>query len=102
MLGRIVLSKAARKYKRALAAALPSGPVRPLTGRLVVWQILHAPESIGPCWDICNREKLAMDVLTEQRIWLDDSQIDCMMIVRGKPSGKGRMELAIREVDVAA
>lgn len=98
VLGRILLSKPARQYKRRLAAALPSGRVAPLTGRLIVWKVLHAPESIGPVWDLCNREKLLFDTLTEQRIWLDDSQIDCLMIVRGAPSGKGRVELAIREI----
>lgn len=98
VLGRILLSKAARQYKKRLAAALPNGPVHTLTGRLVVWKVLHAPESIGPVWDICNREKVMFDTLTEQRIWADDSQIDCLMIVRGAPCGEGRVELAIREV----
>lgn len=99
MAGRIILATRARQYKVALAAALPSGPVRPLTGRLVVWMTLHAPATIGPLFDIANREKLAFDTLTEQRVWGDDSQIDCLMIVRGPPDpGNGFVELAIREV----
>jgi crossover junction endodeoxyribonuclease RusA len=98
--GRILLAKLARVYKRRLACALPAGPVRPLMGRLVVWMTLHAPTDINPVWDIANREKLLFDTLTKQRVWGDDSQIDCLMIVRGRPdAGPGRVELAIREVE---
>jgi crossover junction endodeoxyribonuclease RusA len=97
--GRIILAKLARTYKARLAAALPSGPVQPLLGRLVVWMTLHAPAKIGPVWDCANREKLLFDTLTQQRVWDDDSQIDCLMIVRGAPDpGRGYVELAIREV----
>lgn len=97
--GRILLAKLARVYKARLKHALPVGAVRPLTGRLVVWMTLHAPSDINPVWDIANREKLLFDTLTQQRVWGDDSQIDCLMIVRGAPdTGKGRVELAIREV----
>jgi crossover junction endodeoxyribonuclease RusA len=97
--GRIILAKLARVYKARLAAALPSGPVQPLMGRLVVWMTLHAPAKIGPVWDIANREKLLFDTLTQQRVWGDDAQVDCLMIVRGAPApGRGFVELAIREV----
>jgi crossover junction endodeoxyribonuclease RusA len=97
----IVLSEAARSYKRAAAAALPVGRVPPpLSGRLLVWMTLHPPLKLaGARWDIANREKLMIDTLTEQRVWLDDSQIDAMVILRGEPSGAGRVELTIHTLE---
>lgn len=96
--GRILLAKLARVYKAKVKHALPSGPVQPLKGRLVVWMTLHAPTDINPVWDIANREKLLFDTLTQQRVWGDDSQIDCLIITRGSPDpGRGRAELAIWE-----
>ena len=102
--GKILLSVIARKYKRAAAAALPVGRVPPpLTGRLLVWMTLHPPLKLaGARWDIANREKLMIDTLTEQRVWLDDSQIDAMVILRGEPSGAGRVELTIHTLEPGA
>lgn len=99
--GKILLSMIARKYKKAAAAALPVGRVPPpLTGRLLVWMTLHPPLKLAEArWDIANREKLMIDCLTEQRVWLDDSQIDAMVILRGTPSGAGRVELTIHALE---
>lgn len=102
--GKILLSLVARKYKKAAAGALPVGRVPPpLTGRLLVWMTLHPPLKLaGSRWDIANREKLMIDCLTEQRVWLDDSQIDAMVILRGEPSGAGRVELTIHTLEPGA
>lgn len=97
----IKLAEVARKYKKAAAAALPVGRIPPpLTGRLLVWMTLHPPLKLaGSRCDIANREKIVMDTLTEQRVWLDDSQIDAMVILRGTPSGAGRVELTIHTLE---
>ncbi len=97
----IKLAEVARKYKKAATAALPVGRVPPpLTGRLLVWMTLHPPLKLANArWDIANREKLMIDCLTEQRVWLDDSQIDAMVILRGTPSGAGRVELTIHTLE---
>ena len=99
--GKLLLAEAARKYKKAAAASLPVGRVPPpLTGRLLVWMTLHPPLKLANArWDIANREKLMIDCLTEQRVWLDDSQIDAMVILRGTPSGAGRVELTIHTLE---
>lgn len=103
--GRVVLSKRARAYKRQLAKALPPGRVPPpLTGRLLVWLTMHPPAKLAakpgsaPRWDIANREKCLCDVLTSQRVWLDDSQIDGLVILRGEPCAAGRVEITIHTV----
>ena len=95
---RIILSEAARKYATAAANALPVGRVDSLRGRLVVTMSLSAPAKMGAkAWDIANREKLMIDTLTKQRIWLDDSQIDTMVITRGAPSESGHVDILIQE-----
>ena len=100
----IILSPVARSYKAALARALPTGRVPPaLTGRLLVWLTLHPPLNFGEQkWDIANREKLLFDCLTAQRVWLDDSQIDALVVLRGTPHGKGRADLTIHTLSEGA
>lgn len=95
--GRIVLSKAAREWKVTAANALPTGRVEPLRGRLVVWLHLCPPAGARKL-DIANREKLLCDTLTEQRVWLDDEQIDVLVIVRGEQHDKGYVDIAITEL----
>lgn len=99
---RIVLSAAARAWIKAAHNALPAGPVPvPLKGRLRVRIDLYAPRELaGRPWDIFNREKLLCDFLTKERVWLDDSQIDEGLIVRGLPDvdGAGQVIVNIREI----
>lgn len=100
--GRVILSKAARTYKARAARLLPTGRVpAPLTGRLLVWLTMHPPDKLtrsGKPWDIANREKLLCDALTHQRVWLDDSQIDALVILRGEPCAAGRVEVTIHTI----
>lgn len=100
--GRVILSAQARDYIKAAGNALPAGRVPPpLTGRLWVWLTLHPPERSprgkgpGASWDIANREKIVCDVLTKQRVWVDDSQIDVLVIQRGAPRGAGSVDVTI-------
>lgn len=95
----MLLSKVARTYAIACANALPHGRAMPFTGRLTVWLNMRPPErsNRGSAWDIANREKILCDVLTKQRVWLDDSQIDCMVIMRGEPIGDGCVDVLIQE-----
>lgn len=99
ILGRVVLSEVARKYSVKLNNALPVGPVDPMRGRLAVTMLMCPPTSLkNRVLDIANREKLVCDMLTKQRIWLDDSQIDMMLIARGAPCDAGRVEMLIQEI----
>lgn len=96
--GRVILSLLARDYIARCSNALPTGRVEPLRGRLVVWLHLCAPDN-GRKYDIANREKILCDTLTKNRVWLDDEQIDCMVINRGAPAGKGHVDVLIQELD---
>lgn len=95
---RIILSKAARAYHRAAAAALPRGRVpKPFTGPLSVVLVMHPPAEgqQKQRWDIANREKCLCDALTKQRVWLDDSQIDDLRMLRGDPVAGGSVDVYI-------
>lgn len=97
--GRTVLAKTAREYKVRAANALPTGRVDPLRGRLAVTLSLCPPAALrNKVHDIANREKLLCDTLTEQRVWLDDSQIDLMVIMRGQESPEGHVDILIQEL----
>lgn len=98
--GRVVLSLVARQYAKAAANALPTGRVVPVRGRVSVMITLHPPAKLAnKPWDIANREKIVCDVLTKQRVWIDDSQIDMLLMVRGRPAGEGHIILRIQELD---
>lgn len=99
--GRIVLSKLARQWISDAPAHLPRGRVVPLSGRLRVDMTLCAPQSLrGKAWDIMNREKLLCDLLTKQRVWLDDSQVDSFLIERGEydETGRGYVDILITTI----
>lgn len=98
--GRLILSAAAREWKKLAVNALPSGRVVPLHGRLHVMLVLHAPASLrNKAWDVFNREKLLCDLLTAQRVWIDDSQIDHGEVIRGCiDDGPGFVEVIIEEL----
>jgi len=97
--GRVVLSAAAREWTVAAANAMPRGRVPPpLEGRLAVTMLLAPPASYGKRkFDIANREKILCDLLTKQRVWLDDEQIDVLLIMRGEARDKGYVDILISE-----
>ena len=98
--GRVVLSAAAREWTAAAANVMPRGRVPPpFTGRLVVTLLLSPPLRYGKRkWDIANREKLLCDFLTKQRVWLDDEQIDMLLVVRGgATTEKGFVDILVQE-----
>ena len=98
--GRVLLSAAAHEWMAAAVNALPRGRVPPpLAGRLAVTLTLAPPRSYGGRrWDIANREKLLCDLLTKQRVWLDDSQIDTLLIMRAPATtDKGYVDILVQE-----
>lgn len=95
--GTVLLSEVGRRYVKKVVNALPKGPIVSLEGRLCVTYSLQAPRTQRGRWDIANREKLLSDALTKARVWLDDSQIDELLIRRGEPFDKGGVVVTIEE-----
>lgn len=97
--GGVKLSKDARTWNAKAAAALPTGRVVTLKGRLRVTIFVHGPLKLkAVAFDIGNREKILCDLLTKQRVWEDDSQIDELLIFRGACEGQGFVVVQIEEL----
>lgn len=79
-----LLSAAGRAYRLAVAQVVAQhkgafGP--PLPGRLRVTIHVHAPDKRRR--DLDNLPKAINDALTHAGLWVDDSQIDRLLIERG-------------------
>lgn len=89
--GRVLLSLEARAYGRKVSDALPKGRIAPpITGRLAVSILLCPPKAQSGRWDVANREKLICDALTKNKVWVDDSQVDWICLMRGPAFAGGR------------
>ena len=85
------LTQEQKDYRKAVAGALAWGELRdadsplaalevPLTGRLAVAMRFFEPNRLKR--DIDNLPKAALDALTHAGLWIDDAQIDCLMLAR--------------------
>lgn len=82
-MGRAILSKPGREYrKKTLAAVAEQGSPQFGDARVEVTMILHAPDSRRR--DIDNYSKGVLDGLTHAGVWSDDEQIDDLHIKRGE------------------
>jgi len=92
---RLILTKAARKYRaNALAAILSQqAPRFPADTRLAVTITLHPPDRRKR--DVDNFNKGILDALTFARVYADDSQIDDLRILRGSTCKGGLAHVRI-------
>lgn len=80
--GRTLISEKGRAYRgEVIAEVLQHGNNLKLAGRLHVEMELFPPDKRRR--DIDNFSKAILDALTHAGLWLDDSQIDKMTVVRG-------------------
>lgn len=86
-----VLAKPQREYRKAVAGALAWGELHdaetplatlelPLSGRLAVAIRFYEPDRRKR--DLDNLPKAVLDALTHAGLWVDDAQIDCLMLAR--------------------
>ena len=95
-----LLSAEARRYRKAVKAQVIGELMlrrwQPLAGRLAVKLALYPKTAV--IRDLDNVFKLVGDSLTASGVWLDDSQIDCLMIERFPPDKTNpRIVVEIRE-----
>ena len=95
---RTLISAKGREYKRDVAhACAASGAAgRRLTGRLAVTLTACAPDRRAR--DIDNVSKATLDALTEAGLWLDDEQIDRLVIERGPVTKGGAMQVTVEVI----
>ena len=81
--GRTMISKKGRAYKQAATrAVLAAGANKHLSGRLRVKLTAYPPDRRRR--DIDNLTKLALDSMQVAGVYLDDSQIDELTIIRAE------------------
>ncbi len=89
--GRIILSAVARDYIQAVKLAV--GIALNLSGRLAVVINVYPPDKRRR--DIANCEKLLCDSMTKAGVWVDDSLIDDLHIIRHPVAKGGRIVVAV-------
>ena len=88
--GRPILSAIARQYRATVVAMYND---QPLTGRLSVTITANPPDLRKR--DLDNLLKQTLDALQHAGIYLDDAQIDYILIRRGIKSPPGNLEVEI-------
>ncbi|SDO29283.1 crossover junction endodeoxyribonuclease RusA [Halomonas shengliensis] len=94
---RTLLSKEARVFRnRARGELLAQGAAnRKLAGRVALEVVLY-PKN-GRAFDIDNKLKALLDALTYSRVWLDDGQVDEILVVRGPQKEEAQARVTITE-----
>ena len=97
--GRMLLSREGRDYyAQASAAVMPhAAPGWPLQGRLSLRVEAYPPDRRRR--DLSNLLKVPEDLLTKCGVWLDDSQIDDLSIVRREVIPGGRLVVTVTELE---
>jgi crossover junction endodeoxyribonuclease RusA len=99
--GRTMVSKKGRIYKQAATrAVLAAGANKHLPGRLRVKLTAYPPDRRRR--DIDNLTKLALDSMQVAGVYLDDSQIDELTIIRAEVEKGGVIVAEVETIGPAA
>lgn len=96
---RSLISKRGRQFKEDCIEAVcrQRANESPFKERLMVDITLNPPTRHKR--DIDNYVKATLDALTEAGVWVDDEQIDCLIVHRGEIMKGGQCIVAIGTVD---
>lgn len=90
---RTLISRGGRAFRREVCAILASQGVRPLDGRLEMTIDVYPPDRRRR--DLDNLQKGLLDALAHGRAYLDDSQIDRLVIQRRHVARLGKVRVRI-------
>ena len=93
--GRVLISKEGREYRKKVAFAV-GGKGMLLSGRLNVKIDVYVPDKRRR--DLDNLNKALLDSMTHAGVWIDDSQIDDLQIIRRMVEPGGRVLVSVREI----
>ena len=96
---RIIKGEKARQYSEDMAAYLKGLGLadEQLSDRLSVRLTLHPPTLAK--YDIDNRTKGVFDALSESGFWVDDEQVDILIINKAEKIKGGKVILRVRVLD---
>lgn len=89
--GRMIISAKGRKYRESVVACV--GLTKPLDCRLRITVQMHAPDKRRR--DVDNILKAPLDALRHAGVYLDDSQIDDLRVIRAENRKDGAIEVVI-------
>ncbi len=92
--GRTVMSKRGRSFYADGLQRLGVCQM-PITGRVSVCIKLYPPDKRR--FDIDNRAKVVLDLLTKAQVWIDDDQVDRLIIERCDIVKPGKFTVEIQE-----
>lgn len=104
---KVLISAAGRAYRQLVAERVWSMryappvqsfsiPKEPYTGRLAVTIEAYPPDALRR--DLDNLLKAPLDALQKARVYLDDSQIDRLVITRGERAPNGYLRMMINDI----
>lgn len=94
--GRHLISREGRAYRSHVGWLVQSG--EPLTGRVHLRLTVCPPDRRKR--DIDNVLKASLDALTHAGVWVDDSQIDRLLVTRGEVVKGGSLIAQIAQLEV--
>jgi crossover junction endodeoxyribonuclease RusA len=93
----VYISKEGNDFIKSVNEIIGGNPAIPFfCGRLCVGLVLNPPTLRK--YDIDNRIKATFDALTKANLWVDDEQIDSLIVIRGLKVEGGQVLVRVTEV----
>lgn len=89
------IKKAGMDYRAQVADIVAEMRLPTLAGRLAVFMAVSFASKRKQ--DLDNRLKASLDAMTHAGVWIDDSQIDHLQLIRMPPHRGGKIEVIIME-----
>ena len=93
---RVLISREGREFRDKAVAAVGRVDEK-MTGKVEVIMRLCPPNRIRR--DVDNYSKAVLDALTHAGVWVDDSQVDRLVLERGPVVRGGRADVVVREFE---
>lgn len=98
---RVLVSRDGQEFQRLVAeSVIRQGAQAALSGRIGLWIEARPPDR--RMRDLDNLLKSTLDALTKAGVWLDDSQVDRIELVRGCVVKDGKLLVRITDLDADA